>query len=714
MNYLDIGLSTGALQLELNVVVQAEAIERSENAVLMLQRRADKIMDGLSSQEMSKYSLSNAANAISKISGATVSEGKYIYIRGLGDRYSNAQLDGLPLPSTNPYRNTPQLDLIPTSLLENIITSKSFSPDLPGNFTGGNVDIKTKSLPEQFFLSVGTSISFNRQNNLIDNFLTHQGGKTDYWGFDDGYRSLPTVVSQSSNAGVLTSDAEFRARKDGEIANKVDRSIRAMHLDFSPETRSTPVDHGLNLAFGNQHLLGTMPFGYIFSASFKKNYDQLPQYLVKNWDLFDLSANTLRNKGDYVETKSTETGIVNSMLGLNLKIDSYNSLGLTVLYNHSGEKSTRYLVGERPEQIIDEERLEGRGLSLEERELLSGHFGGDHAFAGLNNAKLEWKVGFTKSSMDEPASRYFSNVYNTDEDRYYIPLASVQLPAFYYRTLTDEQLDAKIDFELPIGSKENKIKIGGLYTSKDRVFNEKLYQVFKSNFARPYDGDPDSFLSDDNIGIISVDESRNQYRIGNYLVDFTAPNNAYTGNNTIAAGYAMWKTRITSHLRMVAGARYEKTDLEVISGDTNLPIEDRTGAINQGDILPVVNFIYAVSERSNLRAAYSKTLARPNMREIAPFVSYDPLTASFIIGNTQLRRTLVSNFDLRWEWFVKPGEIMAVSAYFKDFTDPISSRYLPSSNTEIKFINVDRAMVYGVEFEFRKSLDFLSPSLQKF
>ncbi|MCB0689661.1 MAG: carboxypeptidase-like regulatory domain-containing protein, partial [Saprospiraceae bacterium] len=294
VTYLDISLGSGAVDLQLNVVVQAEVIERSENAILMLQRKADKIMDGLSSQEMSKYSLSNAASAISKISGASVSQGKYIYIRGLGDRYSSAQLDGLPLPSTNPYRNTPQLDLIPTSLLDNIVTSKSFSPDLPGNFTGGNVDIKTKTLPEQFFLTVGASIGFNNQNNLIDNFLSHQGGKSDYWGFDDGYRALPAIISDPSTKAVLTSDAEFRARKDADIANQVDQSIRAMKPDFTPERRSTPVDHGFNIAFGNQHRLGSMPIGYIFSASFKKSYDQLPGYLVKNWDLFDINSNELR------------------------------------------------------------------------------------------------------------------------------------------------------------------------------------------------------------------------------------------------------------------------------------------------------------------------------------------------------------------------------------------------------------------------------------
>jgi len=714
ITYLDISVSGDALELDLEVVVKAQVIERSENSVLLLQKRADKIMDGLSAQEMSKYSLSSAASAMSKISGATVSEGKYIYIRGLGDRYSSAQLDGLPLPSTNPYRNTPQLDLIPTNLLDNIITSKSFSPDLPGNFTGGNVNIKTKSLPEQFFLTVGMSVGYNNQNNLIRDFLSYGGGSDDYWGYDDGNRALPEKLLDPNYRDILTTDAEFRARKNADVAHKVDEAIKSMDLDFSPIAKKTPLDHSINISTGNQLKVGKMPLGYIFSASFKKSYKHLDDYQVKNWDLFNIEAGTLRNKGDYEETKSAETAVANSMLGLNLKINNFNSLRFNVLYNHSGEKQTRYIFGERPEQIIDEERLQGRGLTFEERQLLNTQFGGDHALVGLNNAKLEWKFGYTESSMTEPATRYFSNVYNMDDDRYYIPLASVQLPAYYYRDLMDRQYDAKVDFELPIGKNENKIKVGGLYTMKDRVFDEKLYQIYKSNYAESYAGDPAAFLGLNNVGIISMDEANSRYQIGNYLVDFTSPNNAYTGENKVTAAYVMWKTRITPRLRMVTGARYEKTDIEVVSGDENKPLEDRTGIIDQGDILPVVNFIYATGENTNFRAAYSRTLARPNMREIAPFVSYDPLTASFIIGNTELQRTTIDNYDLRWEWFLDRGEIVALSAYYKDFKDPISSRYLPSSNVEIKYINVDRAKVYGVEFEFRKSLSFISESMEHF
>ncbi len=711
---LDIAMGGDAVDLELEVVVQAKAIERSENAVLMLQKKSDKILDGISSQEMSRYSLSNVASAMKKISGATVSEGKYIYIRGLGDRYSSAQLNGLPLPSTNPYRNTPQLDLIPTNLLDNIITSKSFSPDLPGNFTGGNVNIQTKSLPEQFFLTISTKVGYNKQNNLADNFLSYGGGRTDYWGYDDGSRALPQILTQERYLSQLNKEGAFRSRRDAEIAGIVDEAINVMDLDFNPVPQRTPVDHSVTISAGDQWKLGSMPLGYILSGSFKKSYKHLDKYLVRNWDLFDINAGNLRNKGDYEETKSTEIGDVNVMAGLTLKINGLNSIQFTSLYNHSGSKNTRYLYGERPEQIIDEERLQGRGLAFEERQLINYQLGGQHVFSGLNETKIEWKGGYTTSSLEEPNTRYFSNVYNTEEDFYYIPLASVQLPAFYIRNLDDDQYDFKMDLELPIGTNRmTKVKVGGLYSSKERVFSEKLFQITTSNSAEDYAGNPDEFFAKDNVGIIGANENNTSFTIGNYLTDFTSPSNAYSGSNTVSAGYGMLSTQLMRRLKMIVGARYEKTDIEVVSGDHNRSLEERTGSIREGDILPVANMIFSANENTNIRAAYSRTLARPNMREMAPFVSFDPLTASFIIGNPDLTRTTIDNYDLRWEWFTNPGEILAVSAYYKSFTDPISSRYLPSSNTEIKFINVESAQVYGVELEFRKSLGFMGPAFDK-
>ncbi|MEL6926482.1 MAG: carboxypeptidase-like regulatory domain-containing protein, partial [Bacteroidota bacterium] len=195
ITYLDGALSDEAQELDLNVVVKAKAIERSENALLMLQRKSDKIQNGISSQEMSRLAVGNAAKAMGKVTGTSVVDGKYVYVRGLGDRYSIAQLNGLMLPSIDPYRNSVQLDLIPTSLLDNIITAKNFTPDQPATFTGGNLNIKTKSLPEREIFKVSISTEFNPQNNLIDNFLTYDDGvDTDWLGYGAAQRARPDFL----------------------------------------------------------------------------------------------------------------------------------------------------------------------------------------------------------------------------------------------------------------------------------------------------------------------------------------------------------------------------------------------------------------------------------------------------------------------------------------------------------------------------------------
>ncbi len=711
--YLDINMDDSAVELGVEVVVQAKAIERSENAVLMLQKKSDKIMDGISSQEMSKYSLSNVANAMTKVSGATVSGGKYIYIRGLGDRYSSTQLNGLPLPSTDPYRNTPQLDLIPTNLLDNIITSKSFTPDLPANFTGGNVDIRTKTLPEQFFLTFSTKFGYNRQNNLIDNFLTYDGPKGDYLGFSNSERQFPDFIKDPEfRKTYLTTNANISARRDDEFASKMDQAIKSIPLDFVPTNGTSPVDHQMRLTMGNQYKINDMSLGMILSGSFKKNYTNLPDFARRNWQL---RIDSLQNWGDYVEQVSTEEAVVNGIAGLALKINNLNTISLTTLYNHSGAKSSRYSYGERPDQLRGDLRYVGRALEFRERSLLNIQLAGQHAVSNWKNTEIDWSIAQTNSSQDEPMNRYFENAENltanadNGEIQFFIPQNSVQFPSFYFRDLEDKQLTGKLDVIVPF-SKIFKMKVGGLYVDKDRTFNEDLFQIYTDVNADQFTGSFDDFFATDNIGIIGKDPNRGWNLIGNYLASSTNQGNSYSGYEKITSGYGMVTVTPIEKLKLITGLRVEKTDIEV-KGNSGKP-ED-VGRIDETDLFPVGNLIYSLTEDMNLRASYSRTIARPNMREISPFEFYDPLTATFIYGNPDLQRTLIDNYDLRWEYFFGAGEIISASAYYKDFENPIQQKFLPSSNREIVFSNVPNATVLGVEMEFRKNLGFISPFFER-
>ena len=734
---LDVTLSDQAVDLQLDIVVQAKAIERSENAVLLLRKKSDKIQDGISSQEMSRYGISNAAGAMKKVTGATISGGKYVYIRGLGDRYSLSQLNGLVLPSADPYRNSAQIDLIPTNLLDNIVTSKTFTPDLPGTFTGGSVDIKTKSFPEQFSLTFSASAGYNSQNNFIDDFRSYTGGKSDYWGYDDGGRARPSIFDDPRVVeGGLLNQSLFPRPRDGKegatvAAELVDDVIRSTNNNFTTNNLRTPLDHGFSLSFGNQYQMGKNALGVIFTGSFKQTYQHLSGYEKANWILDDIATGSLFNQGNFRETLSTQTPSLNGMVGLSYRLGSSNTFTFNTIYSHSSAKRGRFLEGERPDNLVSPRLLEGTSLVWEEREMINYQLGGEHVIEGLNKARIEWKASLADITQDEPDTRFFEYVRNVETDFYNLPASDIQLPFHFYRDLNDQQIDFKIDLTFPLGENNvNKIKIGALASQKDRIFNEFRYQISRES---PYffrgelhaaksfadvEGDVDAYLSEDNIGIVEVIEDAGsvepRYIIGNRLFDVTVPRNSYFGSENIFGGYMMATFAVTPKLKFIGGARLEATDISVESRDTFLTDDERFGTIDVSDILPSFNLVYALSDNTNLRASFSRTLARPNLREIANFSSFDPPTKFTIVGNPDLNRTNISNYDLRWERYLEPGELISISGYFKKFTNPITLFYLRTPNPTLQYTNVPEASLYGIEFELRKGLGFISPKLKSF
>jgi len=269
-----------------------------------------------------------------------------------------------------------------------------------------------------------------------------------------------------------------------------------------------------------------------------------------------------------------------------------------------------------------------------------------------------------------------------------------------------------MDITIPFAqesSTANKIKFGMMYSAKTRDFVENRFQIqTRSNRFERYTGDGDAFFAPSNTGIIGITNS-GQNTIGLYVTDEKVIANDYTGEENVLAAYGMFAYDLNK-LRIVGGARVETTDFTVESADENKPI----GRIDEVDVLPSLNLVYRFSEKTNLRASFTQTLARPNMREVAPFSLFDFIGAPLFTGNPDLNRTLATNLDLRWEFYPKPGELLAVSTYYKKFTDPIVFSFIPESqNPEIKPVNVPEALVYGVEVEFRKSLDFISESLSK-
>lgn len=718
VTYLDYSLNDGAVNLD-EIVVKAKVIERSEAALLLVRRKAEVVQDAIGADEMSRYAVSNAAGALKKVTGTTVQGGKYIYVRGLGDRYSITQLNGLIIPSTDPYRNSAQLDLIPTNLLENITTTKTFTPDQPGTFTGGNVNIVTKSFPETRSFNISVSTSYNQQANLRDDFLTHTGGDTDYWGYDDGSRALSPVLTEEKTAQWLNEAGESTARRGQEgfldAAAAIDAANDAILPEMAPTLTNSPLDHSVSLSYGNQYDLGgSSKLGIIAAASFKQDYQHRENFLIANYQVFDINSDTLMNQGFFNTNESVYNPTVNGMLGTSVRFDNNNDVTFSIIYNHSAEKRTSDVFGEKPDNIINPRFLNGYNLSFQERELLNYQLGGKHVLPNLGDLKIDWRASLVNSSQLEPQIRIWQDALNTETELYSVGGADLQNPFLFWRELNDEQFSAKVDLSLPFGS-NNKFKFGGYISRKDREFGEFQYGLGMSltRAAINYAGDPNDFLETYG-GIVEVNDDSTKYYAGAYIIDDRSPNNVYQGFDDVNAAYGMITYHLTENLKFVGGARLETTDIFTENAAESQPDSLRQGQLDDVNILPSANFIWEAVENMNVRASFSRTLARPNMREVSPYFSFDPITNTFFRGNVDLDKTDITNLDLRWEYFFGVGEVVAVSGYYKDFSNPIVQQFIRSANIEIEFTNVPQAELYGVEFELRKNLGFISTAFENF
>ena len=738
------------------VVVTAKQLDNTANAILNMQRKAEGIQDGISSVEMKRFASSSAAESMTKVTGVSIVDGKNVVIRGLGDRYANVQLDGQNLPSTNPYKNSADIDLIPANLLDNIITTKTFTPNQPGNFTGGNVNIKTKSFPEKLILNFSIGATFNTVSSLKSNFLTHNGGQTDGLGFDDGTRNIPELLTDSRFLeDVLSAKYNTRARKypynpdetikyptsvyepTGEIlGEKTSIASKSLSTQMAPVAGHSFIDHKVAFSVGNQMLLFGKPLGFIFGINYKRNY-HFYENSTNSMYAITSGTNSSGEKEYYLlpglelsDTKGVENPQISGLVSVAFNYCVNGGVELVYSYSHDADKISRTQSGKN--YFYDRKNeFQTYSINFTERQLGIFRTKIKHTFPKLNNTILELNGSYTKSSQDVPDLRLFANYYDKEHDQYYTNDSELRKPFHFWRFLTDKQYQGRLDFTIPFlqeKNRSNKIKFGINYSNKDRIYNEEQYNIandfadynyFKS--LTEYGGDINSYFGSNNVGIVGTDPDKlsKYYKFGHMVTYQSLPgtrnDNDYTGFEKISAGYLMLTYNISKVLKFTGGLRIEKTEMEAVSSKYTVAIKNGTPAdtsliakINQTNILPSVNLTYSLSTDMNLRGSFSKTLARPNMREMAPFVSFSFIGGPTELGNPQLKQTSVTNFDLRWEWFLKPGELLALSGYYKAFKNPIIIQNVyGTDNFEIMYNNVDRGKVLGLELAFRKSLDFI-------
>jgi len=659
------------------VIVSAEMIKSTEGALLQIQKNSLNIVDGLSSELISKNNSSDGADILSRMTGVTVSDGKYAFVRGIGDRYNNTMLNGANLPSTDPEKKSFSYDLFPASLIENVLTSKTFTPDKPADFSGGLVEINTIEFPSKFIMEFSASSTYNNRSTF-DNYNTYSGGKKDYLGWDDGTRSLPDLI---------TDKTVLRGNYSVTELNEIGKSFAN---NWETKTKKAPLNSSYKLNIGDKFTFGETIFGYIASLNYSNSVKA--NSIERNNYTFEGPRYT------YKGSTSTQSVMWGALLNLSLKLDKSNKISLKNIYNQNADDET---INYQGAYYYNPDYRNVTSLRYVSRSLFSTQLIGEHHINLLNGLNINWNLNIAESNREEPDARryvYVRDLDDTQADMMF--LLDQSLATRFFGDLTDKNKGAGIDFLLKPFENPNmpSIKLGVLYDKKDRTFNARTF-----GFKNIPGG---NFLKEQQILTRPIDEIFVSENFGNNFIEITEitkPADSYSSYQDVVGSYLMSDFKVFEDLKIVTGFRYEYSLQHLDS--KNLKGEPIIVNSKYNDILPTINMTYILNESMNLRAAFSRTLARPEFRELAPFTYFDFLSNELVEGNVNLKRTLITNYDLRYEYYPKPGELIALGLFYKSFQDPIEQVLIASSGFEPtrSFQNAKGATNYGLEFEVRKS-----------
>ena len=687
VNVLDIVLEEESEVLE-EVVIKAATIKNTEAAILTIQRKSPNLLDGISSQTFRKIGDSDAASAIKRVTGVSVEGGKYVYVRGLGDRYTKNTLNGMEIPGLDPDRNTVQMDLFPSNLIDNIIVLKTFTPDQPGDFTGGLVDIITKSFPDEETLDVSVGFGYNPQMNLNRNFLSHKVSSTDKFGFDNGQRQLPYSPNQIFPLRV----------KQSPLLSDLTRQFNS---SMASQRRNSFLDQSYSLAYGNQYSMkGGLKVGFNLALNYKNDityYDEV---------FFGDYIKPTRTESELLTSKTTngELGnnnvLLSGLMGVALKAKNHK-VSLDIIRIQNGESQTAKSVQE--EFIFNQTEIDKTNLEYAERSITNILLKTKHSFFE-DKFNVEFKVAPTLSRVNEPDIRFTSYLIDEDTGNYqYSPSDGAQTFRVF-RNLEEKSIGSRIDLtnKFTIGGRDSKVKYGLNGTYKERTFNIYNYEIgFFGSFRYDFTGNPDEFFFDENV--YDPDDSFGSFVSGNFQ-----ESNQFEANQLILAGYAMHEAQLSDRFRVIYGARYEKTENKYtgVRSDGSDRFDNRT-VLDVTDILPSANVVYSFNDMTNFRASFSSTVARPSFKEKSTAQIQDRISGRTFIGNLDLERTNINNFDLRWEKFMSGGQIVSVSGFYKGFKNPIELvSFDDTAPNNFTPRNVGDASVLGLELEVRKKLDF--------
>lgn len=677
-------LTNQRLVTSIDVVEKLDAASSTTETMLMERKLSAVVSDSIGHQELQESAAGDAAGALEKVTGVSVVGDGFVYVRGLGERYSATQLNGAVIPTTEPEKRVVPLDLFPSSMIDNIKIAKTYSADLPAEFSGGLVQIQSMEFPSKAHLSVSVKGGFNTQTTGSP-FLSSTGNSGDFWGFGGAYRALPSLIPENQRL--------FQGNVPSDQLQAYGRAFPVNWEPFKVDAQRPAADWSINggNTWGKFGLVSALTF------SNKPSYHNETQRYIRQ------DGNTPYIFTEYNDFREyTENARMGAVLNGAYRFTSSHKLLFKNMYTHDTDKNTREFSGEDGGTGTN---LKSQRLRYVQRNLISNGIEGDHSFANFGNSVVHWQFTFSGSSRNEPDLREVFRGQLPNGDYQFAALGSSAVR--FFSNLKDRIYEPQADYSIPFfkGSVTGLFKVGFRTTIRRRDFQARRFRYIPQQLSTLNLLLPSNIL----LGTANIRPS------GFQLVEFTRGTDTYTASGDLYAGYAMVDLNFGTKWRVSGGLRIEDSRQDVNTIDNQIPGSVPVRAFLQNrDPAPAVNVVYAPSSRQNIRASYSRTLSRPDFRELSPFDFNNVLGGFVTVGNANLQRASINNYDVRWELFPGGNQLIAASFFLKNFNSPIESTILPSNDLRQSFINAQGARNFGIELEVRQDLKALWARLKEF
>ena len=676
------------------VTVTKKVNKESTTEIIRMQKNSATVVDGMNAETFKKTPDSKASDVLKRISGASVQDNKFVVIRGLSDRYNFALLNGASLPSSESDRKAFSFDIFPSNMLDNLLITKTATPEQPGEFAGGVIDINTTEPKETNFQNIQISGAFNSITTFKD-FKTYNGGGADFLGLGSGARAIPEGLPTTEQFNIATN------------IEKADLA-KLIKSDWGSFNRKALPNLSLQYSIGRMiQLKEKRKLGYVFAYSYQNNFS----YSQVTRREFEEQATGVITKNELKDSAFTQAVLNSGMFNLSYSFNEKNKIQFKNMYSISTDDKVNVRNGKRDMDIESVYSEKSTNFWYTQNNLFTSQLIGNHELK--NKLKLKWIGSFSDVKREIPFLRrtvyqqvdttlpFFAVIQSND-------ISTLGAGNMFWSNMNEKIINLKYDaaYVFEKGKLKNEVKLGAFHQYRTRTFAarnlgfSKYDPIGSASFESSLLLLPaDEIFATENMGLMANGQG------GFKLEEGTNVDDSYQAYSFLNAGFLQLDSKLGDKLRIVGGARIEAYNqvFKYVEFGSNLPQNIDTTVV---DLLPSVNLIYSPIQKINIRASYSRTLSRPEFRELAPFAFYNFLNDNLTSGDPNLQRALINNYDLRFELFPGSGQILSLSGFYKQFYNPIELllRTGTSGTPELYFDNVQNVVNYGAELEYRLNL----------